>query len=110
MTEKKDSNGEDLIVLCEDIDYADDSIVSKSLAKQSGGNITLFAFDTGQSLSEHTAPFDAIVQIIEGEAELTVGGKVFVVSEGQMTTVPAKIPHSVTARTPFKMLLTMLRT
>ena len=97
------------ITLKDAVQYAQGSVVSKTLLKKETGNITLFAFDAGQGLSEHTAPFDAVVQIIDGQGELTIGGKPLQVSEGQMVVMPANVPHAVKAGHPFKMLLTMIR-
>jgi len=91
------------------VEYADGSIVSRTIAETNGGTVTLFAFDQGQSLSEHTTPFDAIVQIIDGEAELTIGGERVCPRAGQLVIMPANIPHSVRAERRFKMLLTMVR-
>lgn len=91
------------------IDYSDDSVVSKTLLKKTTGNITLFAFDKGQGLSEHTAPFDAVVYILDGEAEITIGGQLKKVSAGEMLIMPADISHALHAETPFKMLLVMIR-
>lgn len=91
------------------IDYATDSVVSKTLIDTTAGTITLFAFDKAQGLSEHTAPFDAVVQIVDGEAAITIGGNTTKVSEGQMIIMPANIPHALKAVTRFKMLLTMIR-
>lgn len=93
----------------ERIDYAKGSIVSQQLTYNAAGNITLFAFDEGQQLSEHTAPFDAIVEIIDGTAEIHVGGEPFHVSEGQMLIMPANVPHALYAEKPFKMILTMIK-
>jgi len=89
--------------------YAEGAIVSRTLAENDAGTLTLFAFDQGQGLSEHSAPFDAIVQILEGETELTIGGKAVVAKEGQVVVMPANVPHAVKATKRFKMLLTMLR-
>jgi len=91
------------------IAYADDSVVSKTLLQKDIGNITLFAFDKDQGLSEHTAPFDAVVYILDGEAEITLGGQPQNVSAGEMLIMPANIAHSLKAKVPFKMLLTMIR-
>jgi len=91
------------------IEYANDSIVSKTLLDKSAGTITLFAFDQGQKLSEHTAPYDAVVQILDGKARLTIGGKQQEVSQGQIIIMPANVPHAVNADERFKMLLTMIR-
>ena len=95
--------------LKESIDYADGSVVSKTLIKKDIGNITLFAFDAGQGLSEHTAPFDALVYILDGEAEITIGGQPQDVVAGEMLIMPANISHSLQAKKPFKMLLVMIR-
>ena len=89
--------------------YADGAIVSRTIAEGPGGTVTLFAFDSGQALSEHSAPFDAIVVVLDGQAELTIGGKAVAASAGQMVVMPANIPHAVHAGERFKMLLIMLR-
>ncbi len=91
------------------IDYADGSVVSKTLIKKDIGNITLFAFDAGQGLSEHMAPFDAVVYILDGQAEITIGGQPQDVTAGQMVIMPANVAHALHAKTPFKMLLVMIR-
>lgn len=96
------------VPLLDHIHYSKESVVSKTLMNKKSGSITLFAFDKGQELSEHTAPFDAIVQILEGETELIIGGKPLIVSAGQLVVMPAKVPHAVKARKKFKMLLTMI--
>jgi quercetin dioxygenase-like cupin family protein len=95
--------------LAELIDYADDSIVSKTIIDKPVGTITLFAFDEGQKLSEHTAPYDAAVQVIDGSADITIGGKVKTVCAGQLIVMPANIPHAVAAKDKFKMMLIMIR-
>lgn len=95
--------------LKESVTYADGSVVSKIVQKDEAGNITLFAFDKGQNLSEHTAPFDAMVQVIEGKASIIIDGKDHLLEEGEMIIMPANIPHAVEAETEFKMLLTMLK-
>jgi quercetin dioxygenase-like cupin family protein len=91
------------------IDYAQDSIVSKTILDKPVGTITLFAFDAGQKLSEHTAPYDAVVQVIDGRGQLTIGGKPVDVAAGEMVIMPGNVPHAVTAEERFKMLLTMIR-
>ena len=91
------------------IGYADDSIVSKTIINKKTGTVTLFAFDSGQKLSEHTTPFDALVYVLDGEAELTIGGEKVIVSTGQISVMPAEIPHAVTANQRFKMLLTLVK-
>ncbi len=95
--------------LAKHVDYADGSVVSKTLLKKDIGNITLFAFDSGQGLSEHTAPFDAVVYILDGKAEITIGGKASTVKAGEMLIMPANISHALHAETRFKMLLIMIR-
>ncbi len=90
-------------------DYAADSIVSKTILDKPVGTITLFAFDKGQKLSEHTAPYDAVVQVIDGAAQLTIGGDEKKVSAGEIIIMPANVPHAVVAEEKFKMLLTMIR-
>ncbi|MBN2428666.1 MAG: cupin domain-containing protein [Deltaproteobacteria bacterium] len=89
--------------------YAAGSVVSKTLLKKEIGNITLFSFDAGQGLSEHTSPFDAVVNILDGQAEITIGGKMQRVAAGEMLIMPANVPHSLHAGECFKMLLIMLR-
>ncbi len=89
--------------------YQQGAVVSRTLLKRAGGTITLFAFDEGQSLSEHTAPFDAVGFVLEGEAEITIAGTPLRVSAGKMVLMPANQSHAVNARTRFKMLLTMIR-
>ena len=91
------------------IEYASDSVVSKMLIKKETGNLTLFAFDKGQSLSEHKAPFDAAVLVLEGIAEIIIGGESFILNEGDFVTMPADIPHAVKATEKFKMLLIMIK-
>ncbi len=91
------------------IDYAADSVVSKTLVDKDPGTVTLFAFDAGQRLSEHTAPFDALVQIIDGQALITIAGKEMTLTAGQVVIMPANIPHAVGGTGKFKMLLTMIR-
>ncbi|MDI9614513.1 cupin domain-containing protein [Methanothermobacter sp.] len=98
-----------VLKLNELIDYQDDSVVSREIIRKDTGTVTLFAFDRGQGLSEHTAPFDAMVQVIEGEAEITISGEKNLVAAGEMIIMPANEPHAVMAREPFKMLLTMIR-
>jgi quercetin dioxygenase-like cupin family protein len=93
----------------ESVDYADGSVVSKALIHKNTGNVTLFAFDSGQGLSEHTAPFDAVVYILDGEAEITIGGQPQNVNAGDMLLMPANIAHSLKANAPFKMLLVLIR-
>jgi len=91
------------------IEYSANSIVSRELVKTKTTTLTLFAFDGGQGLSEHSAPFDAIVQILEGEAELMIDGQNILTRAGETVLMPANIPHAVRANKKFKMLLTMIR-
>ena len=91
------------------ISYAEGSIVSKIIHKNKGGNTTLFAFDKGQNLSEHTAPFDAVVVIIDGKCKITIDGRDHYLGEGEMIIMPANIPHALEASTAFKMLLIMMK-
>ena len=90
-------------------DYQEGAVVSRTLLKRAGGTVTLFAFDEGQSLSEHTTPFDALAHVLEGEANIVVAGALLSVSTGEIVLMPANQPHAVQARTRFKMLLTMIR-
>jgi len=89
--------------------YQDGGVVSRTLVKKNGGTVTVFAFDQGQALSEHTAPFDAIVQVLDGDVELVIGGRKVPAKAGQTVLMPAGIPHAVNATTKFKMLLIMVR-
>ena len=91
------------------IDYQDGAVVSRTLIDKGEGTVTLFAFDEGQGLSEHTAPFDALVYLIDGEAEVVISGNAIQLKEGQMIIMPANQPHSVKAIKRFKMVLTMIR-
>ncbi len=95
--------------LTEMVEYQEGSVVSRTLVKRKAGTVTLFAFDAGQELSEHTAPFDALVQVIDGEAEITVSGAAARVRAGEMVILPANEPHAVSAPSRFKMILTMIR-
>ena len=92
------------------VQYAPGSIVSRTLLKTDTGTLTLFAFDEGQELSEHTAPFNALVQVLDGSATLVIGGKAVGVKTGELVLMPANVPHAVRAGGRFKMLLTMFRT
>lgn len=95
--------------LAREIGYQDGSVVSKEIVKKKTGTITLFAFARGQGLSEHTSPYDAMVYIVDGEAEVTISGKPHKVKVGEMLVMPARQPHSLKALKPFKMMLTMIR-
>lgn len=89
--------------------YNEGSVVSRQITKADAGNVTLFAFDKDQELSEHTAPFDALVHVLDGEVEIRISGKPFVLVNGDAIIMPADEPHAVRALTRFKMLLTMIR-
>ena len=89
--------------------YQQGAIVSKTLVEKETGTVTLFAFHQGQALSEHTAPFDALVQVTDGEAEIRIAGEPFQVGEGELLVMPAHKSHALKALTPFKMMLTMIR-
>ena len=96
-------------IFADSIGYEADGIVSKRIIQKEKGNITLFAFDIGQKLSEHTAPFDAVVQVLQGNAEIVIGGNPHQLTAGQSIIMPANIPHAVNANERFIMLLTMIR-
>lgn len=91
------------------IDYQKEAIVSKEILKKPSGTVTMFSFDINQGLSEHTAPFDALVYIIEGKAEITISGESYSVGAGEIIVMPANEPHSLKAGERFKMLLTMIK-
>jgi quercetin dioxygenase-like cupin family protein len=90
-------------------DYQKEAIVSKTIIEKNTGTVTLFAFDMGQGLSEHTAPFDALVQVLDGEVEIRISGKPFHLKQGEIIIMPAHEPHALKAVSRFKMLLTMIR-
>jgi len=94
---------------CQKAEYSADGIVSKRIIQKPTGNITLFAFDKGQELSEHTAPFDALVQVLEGSSQIIINKQVFELKQGQSIIMPANNPHAVKATEKFKMLLTMIK-
>ena len=91
------------------IAYQEGAVVSRTLLKRATGTVTLFAFDQGQGLSEHTAPFDALVHVLDGDADVVIAGTAHQLGAGEMILMPANQPHALTARTAFKMLLTMIR-
>jgi quercetin dioxygenase-like cupin family protein len=91
------------------VDYQDGAVVSREVINKKTGTVTLFAFDEGQGLSEHTAPFDALVYIFDGEVDITISGQVLRLKEGEMVIMPANQPHALKAVTRFKMILTMIR-
>lgn len=96
-------------IFANEINYSDGGIVSMKVVEQQSGNVSLFAFDKDQQLSEHTAPFDAMISVVEGEAEITIGGEKNRVTAGSTIIMPANIPHAVYAVERFKMVLTMIR-
>lgn len=91
------------------IEYQSGAVVSRQVMKNEKGNVSLFAFDAGQGLSEHTAPFDALVQVIEGKAVISIGGKPYEVMAGQSVIMPANVAHALHAAMAFKMILTMIK-
>jgi len=91
------------------VDYQDGSVVSKEIIKKGNGSLTLFAFDKGQGLSEHSAPFDALVYILDGQAEIYIAGKMHLLKTGQVIIMPANRPHALKAIERFKMLLAMVK-
>ena len=113
---KKDNKQENIdkllsntVRLVDLVEYQKDSIVSRMIINKMSGTVTLFAFDEGQSLSEHTAPFDALVQIIDGEAEITISGISLLAKKGEIVMMPANKPHALKAVKKFKMMLTMIK-
>lgn len=96
--------------LVEMVNYQEGAVVSRQITKEDAGNVTLFAFDHEQGLSEHTAPYDALAHILEGEAEISISGKPFHLKAGDAIVMPANEPHALKATRKFKMLLTMIRT
>ena len=106
ITFEVDSNPVNLFGL---IDYQEGSVVSRTIVDKATGTVTLFAFDKGQGLSEHTAPFDALVYNLDGEVEVNISGKAVMLKKGEIVIMPANKPHSLKATKPFKMLLIMIR-
>ena len=99
----------EVVRLIDLVNYQEGAVVSRTLVNRGTGTVTLFAFDEGQGLSEHTAPFDALAHLLEGEAEIAVSGKPLRTTAGEAVLMPANQPHSLKALTRFKMLLTMIR-
>jgi quercetin dioxygenase-like cupin family protein len=99
----------EILRLADLVAYNDGSVVSRQITKAEAGNVTLFAFDKDQELSEHTAPFDALVHVLDGETEIKISGKAYRLNVGDAIIMPADEPHAVKAITRFKMLLTMIR-
>jgi len=100
---------EQAINLIQAVEYQQDAVVSRTLLDKKAGTVTLFAFDAGQGLSEHTAPFDALVYVLDGEAEVTISGKTVTVKQGEMVIMPGGKPHALRAIKRFKMLLVMIK-
>lgn len=98
-----------VFIFKESIDYSDGGIISKTILKKQTGNISLFSFDKGESLSEHTAPFDAMITVVDGTGEVIIGGKSYILSEGQSIIMPGNVTHAVNAVEKFKMVLTMIK-
>lgn len=109
MSEEEQTTKAEVTELVNLLQYQDDSIVSRVLLKNKGGTVTLFAFDAGEGLSEHTAPFDALVVVLDGEAGIQIASDGFTVRKGETITLPANRPHALKANTKFKMLLIMIR-
>jgi len=111
--EKKKNGPEELVArvnrLVDLVDYQGGSVVSRTIIDKNTGTVTLFSFDEGQGLSEHTAPFDALVYLLDGEAEIAISGKPLRLREGEMVIMPANQPHALKAVRRFKMLLAMIR-
>ena len=102
-------NAKQVVELSDSVGYQAGSVVSKEVVKGKTGSVTLFAFDKGQGLSEHTAPFDALVYVIDGEAEVTISGKAYAPKTGEFIIMPANEPHSLNAAKRFKMMLVMVK-
>ena len=106
---KREIPAAEVVRLIDLVNYQEGAVVSRTLVRGATGTVTLFAFDEGQGLSEHTAPFDALAHLLEGEAEITVSGKPLPTTAGEAVLMPANHPHALKAVTKFKMLLTMIR-
>jgi quercetin dioxygenase-like cupin family protein len=98
-----------IFITAESIDYATGAVVSKTIIKKPTGNVTMFAFDQGEGLSEHTAPYDALAQVLDGVAEVIIGGQPFTLKRGESIIMPADVPHALRAFEKFKMMLTMIK-
>lgn len=110
MTENENDNGAPKVQKLADlVGYQEGSVVSREIIRKSTGTVTLFAFDEGQGLSEHTAPFDALVHVVDGEVEVTISGKQYHLGQGDFVILPAGETHALKARSRFKMLLVMIR-
>mgnify|MGYP002795044479 FL=1 len=113
MSEKKQPINENFIAKANNLeslmDYQTDSVVSKTIIGKKAGTVTMFAFDKDQGLSEHTAPYDAMVYMVDGEARITISGKAVIVKKGEMVILPANEPHALEALSKYKMLLIMIK-
>ena len=109
MNEKNNKTKPEVIELTQAVEFQPNGIVSKQLLKKESGNVTLFAFDAGESLTEHTSSFDALAYVLEGEMQFTIGGKPFQVKGGELINLPANIPHGLTANKSSKMFLVMFK-
>ena len=113
MSEKKQTINENFISQANNLeslmDYQTDSVVSKTIIGKKAGTVTMFAFDKDQGLSEHTAPYDAMVYMVDGEAQITISGKAVIVKKGEMVILPANEPHALEALSKYKMLLIMIK-
>jgi quercetin dioxygenase-like cupin family protein len=110
MTEKENNNIQPKVQLLKDlVNYQDGSVVSREIIRKSTGTVTLFAFDECQGLSEHAAPFDALVYVVDGEVEIIISGKAYRLNKGEFVILPANKPHALKALSRFKMLLTMIK-
>jgi len=109
MPDKKEKLVAKASILQDLIDYQEGSVVSRTIIDKKTGSVTLFAFDKDQGLSEHTAPYDAMVYVVEGEIQVTIAGKPISLTQGEVTIMPANQPHALTAKSRFKMLLTMIK-
>jgi quercetin dioxygenase-like cupin family protein len=110
MTEKENNKSQPKVQWLKDlVNYQDGSVVSREIIRKSTGTVTLFAFDEGHGLSEHTAPFDALVYIVDGEVEIIISGKAYHLNQGEFVILPANETHALKALSKFKMLLTMIK-
>lgn len=109
MGSNRDAIAGKAVRLADCVAYGDGAVVSRTVLDHQEGTLTLFAFDVGEGLSEHTSPYDAFVQVLEGEAEITIGGRPMRVIEGESVLMPAGVPHALRAAARFKMLLTLIR-
>lgn len=109
MAQKNPVNKATVMKILNLADYQEGAIVSRTIIDKKAGTITVFSFDEGQGLSEHVAPYDALVSLLDGEAEITISGKAYMVNAGEMLILPANQPHALRAIKKFKMMLTMIK-